>query len=145
MTDEESIKQAVETFHNLSEENVAKLKEINEKIQNHTGSWGTPKTGADAGTNAAMAWLESDMLIYEFLDFMEFKNLLPIFEWRKWDEGLELFNSKDPAKYDNLDVATTLKLSFFAARKEHFKSGALVEAFESGELPKLINRLTYLK
>jgi hypothetical protein len=142
MTDNEAIKQAVEAFHNLSGDDVTRLEELNTKIQNHAGKWGVPK-GGDKNSDGSkqMQWMENDPLIYEFLDFMDSKNLLPFFEWMQWSEGSELFTSTDPAKYDNIDVETALKLIYTATRKERFHDGTLAWAFELGGFQKLISSL----
>jgi hypothetical protein len=146
MTDEGEINQAVELFNNLSGEDTATLKELNTKIQNHTGKWGTQKGGdRTASGSIEMPWIEKDPLIYEFLDFMDDKNLLPFFHWADWDEGSELFTSEAANKYDRTDIATALKLIYSAIRKDRFGEGTLVWAFESGQFTKLINRLVELK
>lgn len=72
-----------------------------------------------------MPWLQYDPLIFEFLGFMDDKGLLVIFKWTKWNEGSELFESEEPTKYDNVDVATALKLISTASRKERFAEGTL--------------------
>lgn len=146
MTDNESIEQAVEAFNNLSSEDIIRLKELNTKVQNHTGKWGVRKGGEKTTDGAVvMPWIENDPLIYEFLDFMDDKNLLVTFDWVKWEEGSKLFISEDSTKYDNVDVATALKLIYAATRKERFTDGTLAWAFESGSFPKLVNRLLKLR
>lgn len=142
MIDEESIKRSVDTFNSLSGDDVETLRELNAKIQNHTGKWGTHKGGEkNPDGSIQMPWIDKDPLIYEFLDFMDSRNLLPIFDWSEWDEGSELFTSEVPNKYDNVDVTTALKLIQAAVRKDRFGEGTLVWAFESGGFAQLINQL----
>lgn len=145
MTDEQSINQSVEVFHNLSGDDVTRLKELNSKIENHTGAWGIQK-GGDKNVDGAiqMPWIEKDPLIYEFLDFVDDKNLLPIFDWTNWDEGSVLLASEDPDKYAEIDVATALKLIYTVTRKERLREGTLTKVFESGDLLKLVRRLVEL-
>jgi hypothetical protein len=146
MTDEESIQQSVDAFNNLSGDNITRLKGLNTKIQDHTGKWGVAKGGEKTESGSTeMQWVEKAPLIYEFLDFMDDKNLLPFFAWSDWDEGSDLFVSENPAKYDDIDVATALKLIYAAVRKDRFGEGTLVRAFESGGFTKLVNRLVELK
>ena len=146
MTDTQDIKQAVEAFHKLSSQDESTLLELNNKIQSHTGKWGVQKGGEknEDGT-IQMYWVQNDPLIAEFITFMYDKNLLPFFEWMKWDEGSKLFTSTDKAKYDNVDIETALKLIYAATRKERFADGTLSFAFELGGFPKLINQLVLLK
>jgi hypothetical protein len=127
MTDAEAIKESVEAFHSLSGDDVTKLIELNTKIQNHEVKW---------GVNAP--------LIYEFLDLMHDKNLLPVFDWVKWSAGSDLFMSEDPTRYDNVDLETALKLIYAVTRKERFADGTLALAFETG-FPKLVNRLVAIR
>lgn len=146
MNDTESIEQAVEAFNNLSSQDTAMLKELNTKIKEHEGKWGLAKGGERTASGAIqMPWIENDPLIYEFLDFMRSKNLLPPFDWTKWDEGSKLFASEDPNKYDGIDVETALKIIVAATRKERFSDGTLAKAFEVGGFPQLVNRLAGLK
>jgi hypothetical protein len=145
MTDKESIEQSVVAFHSLSGDDMATLKDLNTKIQNHEGKWGVSKGGEKTtGGAIQMHWVQNDPLIYEFIDFMADKNLLPVFDWTKWDEGSELFTSEDLTKYDNIDVDAALKLVLAATRKERFADGTMAWAFESGGFPKLVNRLVAL-
>lgn len=145
MTDTEEIEQAVVAFKNLSVEDVAALAELNTKIQNHYGDWGLHKGGEkNADGSIQMPWVESDSLIWEFINFMNDKHLLPVFEWMNWSEGSDLFISTSATKYDNVSIETALKLIYAATRKERFADGTLAAAFESGGFPILVSRLTSL-
>lgn len=145
ITDQESIDQAVGAFHNLSYEDATKLKELNTKIQNHTGKWGERKGGERLPNGAIKEpWIELDPLLHDFIGFMYDKDLLPIFDWHAWEEGSNLFESDNPARFDHIDVETALKLIQAAIRKERFFSGTLVWAFEAGQYTKLVQRLVEL-
>lgn len=146
MSDEQSIQQAVEAFRNLSGDDVERLKNLNTKIQNHIGAWGIVKGGNKAADGTVeMRWVDKDPLIYELLDFMDSKGLLPLFAWSDWKEGIELFESDSADKYDSVDIATALKLIYAVMRKDRFGDGTLVWAFESGGFVKLVKQLTNLK
>lgn len=123
-------------------DDLVKLRELNSKIQNHTGLWGVQR-GGEKNENGSMQmpWVQKDPLIYEFLDFMDSKSLLPVFAWSNWKEGSDLFESNDANKYDGIDVATALKLIYATMRKDRFSDGTLVWAFESGGFPQLISQL----
>ncbi len=140
------VKQAVEAFNDLSDQDTAKLKELNTKIQNHEGKWGVLKGGEETARGSIkMPWVENDPLIMELLEFMYDKGLLGIFNWKEWDEGTKLYKSEDQSKYDNIDLETSLKLIYAVYRQDRFADGALASAFESGGFPKLVDRLVKLK
>lgn len=145
MSDTEAVEQAVSAFYNLSSDKLAKLEEINSRIQNHKGPWGVSNDGQknDSG-RLEMPFVTNDPLIYEFLGFMHEENLMPVFDWTGWDEGSELFSSEDHTKYDNLDLETVLKLFYATSRKERFADGTLAWAFDSGGFLNLVNRLVEL-
>lgn len=145
MTDTEAINQAVEAFNNLSSGDATKLEDLNTRIQNHKGKWGVPMGGEKTASGAIrIPWVQNDPLIYEFIDFMYDKDLLPTFSWTGQDKLSELFVSEDQTKYDDIDLETALKLIFIATRKERFADGTLAWAFESGGFSKLVARLVEL-
>jgi hypothetical protein len=140
-----TLEDAVEFFNTLSNEDVAKLKKLNSRIQKYDGKWGERKGGdklPDGSTESY--WIDNQSLIYEFFDFMNDKNLLPFYDWFNWNEGSDLFLLDEPNKYNSVGLETALKLLYAAKRKERFADGTLVWAFESGYFPKLINRLVTL-
>lgn len=142
MTDQEAIKQAVDAFHNLSSDELAMLKELNSRIQNHKSPWGV-SDGLEKNDSGRMEmpFVTNDPLIYEFIGFMYDHNLMPVFNWSEWNAGSKLFNSDDPTKYDNLDLETIIKIVYAASRRERFADGTLAWAFDSGRFSQLVNRL----
>jgi hypothetical protein len=145
MTDNQTTEQAVAVFHNLSGDDTAKLKDFNARIQKHEGKWGVSKGGEKTASGAIqMPYIENDPLLLEFITFMYEKGLTIIFNWKDWDEGGRLYKSEDPTKYDDVDLATALKLITAVIRQDRFAEGSLAGAFESGGFPKLVNRLVAL-
>lgn len=145
MNDMQGIEQAVEAFNNLSQEDKTALAELNDKIQAHSGKWGVQE-GGEKNTDGSiqMLWTQSDPFAWEFINFMQDKNLLPFFEWMDWKEGSELFSSKDKNKYENVDLETALKLVYAVTRKERFADGTIAWAFKDGGFTSLVNRLIVL-
>jgi hypothetical protein len=145
MNDMQDIKQAVKAFEELSTEERTTFADLNKKIQIYDGEWSIHKGGdKNADGSIQMPYVQSDPLIWEFINFMQDKNLLPFFDWVKWHEGSELFTSTDENKYETLDLETALKLIYAAIRKERFSDGTIAWAFRTGGFTKLVNRLALL-
>ena len=71
--------------------------------------------------------------------------LVVSFDWSAWDEGREWYKNSNESKYEALDIPTALKLLTAVMRNDRFNEGALVSAFESGDFPKIINKLVELR
>jgi hypothetical protein len=136
----------VNAFKNLPDEATKQLTNLNSRIQKHSGPWGESR-GGDTDENGVMQmpWWEQNPLIGEFVKFMYDNNLIVNFDWGSWDKGREWYKSTDETKYDRLDVETALKLITAVVRNDRFHDGTLVNAFESGAFPKIINRLAEMK
>lgn len=137
---------ALEAFSNMSAQHVARLVDINRRMQAHQRPWGevVPSKKTEGG---AMTWpyMKKHPLVDEFLEFFNDAKLPVTFDWMAWDEGRDWFALDDEAKYNKLDAATGLRLISAIIRNERFSEGAIVAGFETGQLPKIINRLTELK
>ncbi|HWB39436.1 MAG TPA: DUF6508 domain-containing protein [Candidatus Saccharimonadales bacterium] len=145
MTEQEEVQQALKAFRNLSKADRQTLQQLNTDIQNHRGPWGTPMGGQkNPDGSIEMPWTQNDPLIGEFINFMYDRGLVPTTSWTGKDAAAQLLTSDGPAKYDNLDLETVLKVIFIATRKDRFAGGAFVRAFEAGDFPKLVNRLVQL-
>jgi len=53
------------------------------------------------------------------------------FNWGEWDKGREMVSDEN-FDYDSIDIPTKCKIISAIVRNDHFCSGRLVEAFESG-------------
>lgn len=141
----DKIDASVNGFRNLTPKDLVQLQDINSRIQKNSDPWGTLKGGEpdNDGVIEMPYWVQNP-LITEFATFLYEKDLIVAFNWGKWDAGREWYMSDDTTKYDKLDVDTALKLLTAIIRNDRFNEGALVRAFESGEFPKIINKLTEL-
>lgn len=142
----EDLEDSLDAFNNLNENAIKRLVDINDQILACTGEWGETKGGEmnDDGS-IVMPYVVKDPLILEFLEFMYDNDLVIVFDWANWGEGQEWYKSTDQSKYEKLDAETALKLLTAVIRNDRFHEGALVNVFESGDFPKIINRLVELK
>ncbi len=123
--------------------------ELNELVTNLNtfgGSWGEWKGGekTESGTIQIPYVVEAPILT-EARQFLNNNELVVTFDWPNWQEGRDIFTSKDPEKFDNLDQETVLKLLSAVMRNARFNEGAWVNLFESGDGGKLFQRLLELQ
>lgn len=132
----------VSKFQSLSNTDIKTLHSLNERIQTYNGKWGERHNGKklESGTNT-LPYTEQAELIQEFVQFMYDKDLVINFDWSKWQEGRDWFALDDEAKYQDLDIETSLKLLTAVIRNDRFNEGALVRAFESGVFPRIISHI----
>lgn len=135
----------VSKFQTLSNTDIETLHSLNQRIQSYNGKWGERHSGKklESGANT-LPYTEQSEPIQEFVQFMYDKDLVINFDWSKWQEGRDWFASEDEAKYQDLDIETSLKLLTAVIRNDRFNEGALVRAFEDGTLPKVVERLIAL-
>lgn len=134
---------AVNKFRSLPNVDIEALGSLNARIQSHNGEWGVRHASKKAESVAnTFPWVEQNELVQEFVQFMYDKDLVINFDWSKWQEGRDWYALEDESKYDRLDVETALKLLTAVIRNERFSEGALVQAFENGSFPKIIQKLT---
>lgn len=75
--------------------------------------------------------------------FQKIVNELPIiivFGWSSWDEGREMANDQN-FDFDSIDVLTKCKLITAIIRNNKFCDGALVSAFQSGLILKILKSM----
>lgn len=142
----DDVKVSLVSFDNLSKDACKNLIEINIKIQAHKGAWGMLRgSEKEADGTIQMPYWERDSLISDFVKFMYDKKLVPDFDWGQWTKGREWYLQAGEDKFNSLDTEMALKLLTAVMRNDRFNDGALVHAFESGDFPKIINKLVDLK
>jgi len=62
------------------------------------------------------------------------------FDWSAWDEGREIARNKD-FDFDTIDIPTKCKLITAIVRNNRFCDGALVGAFESGLILRVLKSI----
>lgn len=142
----DATEESVKAFSELSDETWEQFVDINNRVQSHEGSWGKTQGGeTDENGVIQMPYSVPDPLVSEFVTFMYENELVVSFDWSAWDEGREWYKNSNESKYEALDIPTALKLLTAVMRNDRFNEGALVSAFESGDFPKIINKLVELR
>jgi hypothetical protein len=132
-----NIQSTTDAFNDLSDDDFASLEDLNTRIQTHTGPWGEIRGGVPDGSGVIeMPYSVLDPLINEFVSMWYEKDLVILFDWASWQEGRDWYANENDAKYE-----TALKLLTAVIRNNQFNEGALLNAFESGVFPKIINKL----
>lgn len=130
----------VEAFFELGERDWRRLLDLRRRTLEHAGPWGT---WSDAG--AVMPRMAPDPLVTAFLDFWSSHDLVVTFDWPHWQEGRDWYRSAGDREYGALDVSTALKLLTVVIRADRFSEGTLVRAFESGDVPRILDRLVEIR
>lgn len=142
MDENKKIQNAVDNFKSMSDNDIQQLQNINARIQSHRGEWGIRHDDERTESGALIfPWIEQSLLIQEFVQFMYDKQLVVVFAWTEWQEGRDWYALNDDGKYNKLDVEIALKLITAVMRNDRFNDGALVRAFESDVIPKIIQKL----
>ncbi len=142
MDEAKNIQQAVDNYRNLTKENVEALRTIYARIQDYVGEWGVRHNNERTESGVLIfPWVENYFLIQDFISFMYENDLVVKFRWTEWQEGRDWYALDDESKYERLDVETALKLLTAVIRNSRFNDGALVNVFENGVFPKIINLL----
>lgn len=142
MDEAKNIQQALDNYRNLNKENVEALCTIYARIQDYIGEWGIRHDNEHAESGVLIfPWVENYFLIQDFISFMYENDLVVKFRWTEWQEGRDWYALDDESKYERLDIETALKLLTAVIRNSRFNDGALVNAFENGVFPKIINLL----
>ncbi len=62
------------------------------------------------------------------------------FNWSAWDEGREMVSDEN-FDYDSIDIPTKCQIISAIVRNDHFRSGRLIEAFETGMMLKVLKSI----
>jgi hypothetical protein len=137
MSDENSQKEKIDA---LTYQDWLPLIELIPKIKN------TSKFSEMAGGEKDENGITQMPYLLEAPIVSEFKNIvynIPIvigFDWGSWDEGRQIASDKD-FNFDTIDLFTKCKLITAIVRQDRFSDGALVSAFESGLILKILESI----
>ena len=81
-----------------------------------------------------------ETIVSQFLDIVYRLPIIISFDWGAWEEGREIA-SNDDFDHDTLDLPTKCKLITSIVRNNRFFDGALVSAFESGLILRILKSI----
>ena len=107
---------------------------------------GTTKFGEVKGGNQVaeglytIPYMDQAKIVSEFTKIVYEMPIMINFDWGSWDDGREIASDEN-FDYDTIDIPTKCKLITAIVRNDRFCEGALVEAFESGLILKLLKSI----
>lgn len=84
-------------------------------------------------------WLE-DEIVSKFFNTAYLLGLVLVFDWAGWSEGIEILNDPD-ADFRKYDMNTLCKLLTFVVRCDKFCEGYMINCFENGTMPRIIEAM----
>ncbi len=106
----------------------------------------TSKFGEDAGGEKdekgmiQMPYLIESEIVNKFREVIDAMGIIISFNWPAWDEGREIAGNKR-FDFDSIDIPTKCKLITAIIRNDRFCEGALVSAFSSGLIVKILKSI----
>ena len=107
-----------------------------------TEVFGTLEGGKELGDGSYSFpyWVESE-IVKKVGEVINRLDILPVFDWMKWDEGRTLLSSHSDFK--SLDIITICKLLTAIYRLDRFSDGNVVTMFKDGIMLRLLKALQY--
>lgn len=102
------------------------------------GEW----VGGDKGKDQViqLPYCLSSSVVSQFLEIVYEIPIIISFDWCVWDEGRKIASDED-FNFDTIDLVTKCKLITSIVRNDRFCEGALVSAFESGLILKILKSI----
>jgi len=85
-------------------------------------------------------WCELSPIVEKFLEAVYGIPIIVAFDWMKWAEGQDILSKAD-YDFDSLDLVTKCKLITAIVRSDRFSEGALVSAFNSGVVLRILKSI----
>lgn len=83
---------------------------------------------------------EQSLITSKFLDAVYQIPIIISFDWGSWDKGREMASDSN-FDFDTIDIPTKCKVITAIVRSDRFCDGALVSAFESGLILKILKSI----
>lgn len=108
----------------------------------HTEVFGTLEGGKELedGSYSFPYWAESGIVI-KVDKAINRLDILPVYDWMKWDEGRALLSSD--IDFKSLDIITICKLLTAIYRLDRFSDGNVINTFKEGIMLRLLMALQY--
>ena len=87
-----------------------------------------------------MHYYKAEAIVDQFLKAVYELLIIINFDWASREEGREIIGTKS-FDFDTIDVPTKCKLITFIVRADRFNDGALILAFESGLILKILESI----
>jgi len=102
------------------------------------GEW----AGGDIGKDGVIQfpYCRPAPMVSQFLEIVYAIPIIISFDWGSWDEGRKIA-SDESFDFDTIDLVTKCKLITAIVRNDRFCEGALVSAFESGLILKILKSI----
>ena len=85
-------------------------------------------------------YVEPAEVVLEFCRRVQRMNLILNFDWAHWNEGRKIVRTRN-FDYDTIDIPTKCKIITAIVRNDRYCTGALVFAFESGLILKILKSI----
>ena len=129
-----------ETINAFTRQQWQPLLDLIPEIESATafGQW----SGADSGEQGALVVpsCAPGPVVSRFFEIVYGMPVVISFDWGAWDEGRTIASDKD-FDLDALDLPTLCKLITAIVRNDRFCEGALVAAFESGLVLRILGSI----
>lgn len=99
----------------------------------------TSKFGELAGGDQTPYYIEKP-IVSKFLEIVYSLPIIIVFDWAEWDEGRKIASDAN-FDFDRIDIPTKCKLISAIVRNDRFCEGALISAFESGQILKILESI----
>jgi len=106
-----------------------------------TNNFGEMKGGEknEEGIIIMPYWVDSS-IVCRFRQIVYDLPIVVNFDWASWNEGRKIVNDKN-FNFDSIDIPTKCKIITAIVRNDRFCDGALVSAFESGLILKILKSI----
>jgi len=130
----------IETINGFSKIDWKPLLDLIPEIEK-TNNFGEMKSGEknEEGIIIMPNWVEST-IVSRFHQIVYDLPIVISFDWGSWKEGRKIVNDKN-FNFDSIDIPTKCKIITAIVRNDRFCDGALVSAFESGLILKILKSI----
>ena len=129
-----------EQIHAITQKDWKPLIELIPKVESTSkfGEWAGGEQ--DEEENILFPDCIESPIVSQFLDIVYRLPIIISFDWGAWEEGRKIA-SNDDFDYDTLDLPAKCKLITAIVRNDRFCEGALVSAFESGLILRILKSI----